>query len=122
MRTNEEKQRIVEETLVAGASVAAIARKHGVNANLLFGWRRMHERGLLEQCREPVSLLPVKMSPAAPDQKRPTKRRMTKASSPKTTVRTGHVEVELPGGITVRVHGRVDDAALTALLTALRGR
>jgi transposase len=45
---------------VPGASVAAIARKHGVNANLLFGWRRLHKRGLLEQCREPASLLPVR--------------------------------------------------------------
>ena len=50
---------IVAEAMVPGASVAAVARKHGVNANLLFGWRRLHKRGLLEQCREPASLLPV---------------------------------------------------------------
>lgn len=37
LRTNEEKRRIVAEALVPGASVAAVARKHGVNANLLFG-------------------------------------------------------------------------------------
>jgi len=40
LRTNEEKRRIVAEAMVPGASVAAVARKHGVNANLLFGWRR----------------------------------------------------------------------------------
>ena len=37
LRTNKEKRRIVPEALVPGASVAALARKHGVNANLLFG-------------------------------------------------------------------------------------
>jgi transposase-like protein len=40
LRTNEEKRRIVAEAMVPGATVAAVARKHGVNANLLFGWRR----------------------------------------------------------------------------------
>lgn len=36
------KQQIVEQTLVPGASVARIAREHGVNANQLFKWRRQH--------------------------------------------------------------------------------
>src|SRR5512134_425634 len=62
-RTNEEKRRIVEEALVPGVSVAAVARRHGVNANLLFGWRRLHKQGLLERAREPaVPLLPVQVT------------------------------------------------------------
>ena len=59
LRANEEKRPIVAAALVPGASVAAVAHKHGVNANLLFGWRRLHKRGLLQQCREPASVLPV---------------------------------------------------------------
>ena len=39
-RSIAEKRRIVEETLAEGASVARIARAHGVNANQVFGWRR----------------------------------------------------------------------------------
>jgi transposase len=35
-----EKRRIVEETLVSGASVSQVARLHGVNANQVFQWRR----------------------------------------------------------------------------------
>ena len=42
LRTNEEKRRIVEETLKPGASVAIVAREHGVNANLVFGWRKLY--------------------------------------------------------------------------------
>jgi transposase len=124
MRTNEEKRSIVEEAMIPGASVAAIARKHGVNANLLFGWCRLHQRGLLTQCREPVSLLPVKMTTptvASDRKRRAAKQRTTKVPTQEASVNTGHVEVELPGGITVRMRGRVDEAALVAVLTALRG-
>ena len=35
-RALEEKRRIVEETLAEGASVAGVARAHGVDANLVF--------------------------------------------------------------------------------------
>jgi transposase len=38
---------IVEETLEAGSSVARVALKHGVNANQVFKWRRLHEAGRL---------------------------------------------------------------------------
>jgi Transposase len=39
--SDEEKQRIVLEAAVPGASVADLARGHGVNANLVFNWRKM---------------------------------------------------------------------------------
>ena len=42
-----EKRRIVELTLEPGASVALVARAHGVNANQVFEWRRAFERGEL---------------------------------------------------------------------------
>jgi len=61
MRTNAEKVAIVEEAQQPGRSVAEVARKYGVNANLIFGWTRLHRRGLLVQCREPAKLLPVKI-------------------------------------------------------------
>jgi transposase len=38
--SDEAKQRIVEEAVAPGASVADIARRYGVNANLLFNWRK----------------------------------------------------------------------------------
>jgi Transposase len=33
---------MVEEALQPGVSVARVARAHGVNANQLFGWRRLY--------------------------------------------------------------------------------
>src|SRR5216683_4754013 len=40
VRSAEEKRRIVAETYEAGASVSEVARRHDVNTNLLFTWRR----------------------------------------------------------------------------------
>ena len=56
----EEKRRIVEENLVEGASVARIARAHGVNANLVFNWRRLYQAGRLGSSR--AKLLPVRVT------------------------------------------------------------
>jgi transposase len=55
-----EKRRIVEATLVAGASVARLARERGVNANQVFGWRQLYQRGLLGGNVPSVALVPVK--------------------------------------------------------------
>lgn len=65
-RSIAEKRRIVEETLVEGASVARIARVHGVNANQLFGWRRLYLSGRLGEQKATMKLLPVRVSESLP--------------------------------------------------------
>ena len=52
-RSAEERRRIVEETLVAGTSVAIVARAHGVNANQVFGWRKLYQAGRLGSANAP---------------------------------------------------------------------
>jgi transposase len=54
-----EKRRIVEQTLEPDASVANVARAHGVNANQVFAWRRQYRQGLLGEGQETANLLPV---------------------------------------------------------------
>jgi transposase-like protein len=61
-RSIHEKIQIVQETL-SDESVAIVARRHGVNANQVFLWRRQHQRGELRagpgaRARETV-ILPV---------------------------------------------------------------
>ncbi|MGH7069061.1 MAG: transposase [Acetobacteraceae bacterium] len=46
------KARIAEQTLQPGASAAVVTQRHGINANLLFGWRRMPKRGLLSEATQ----------------------------------------------------------------------
>ena len=41
LRTLDEKLSILAEVAGPGGSVAAVARKHDVNANLVFAWRRL---------------------------------------------------------------------------------
>jgi transposase len=131
MRTNEDKRRIVEEALVPGASVAAIARKHGVNANLLFGWRRLYKQGLLEQCREPATLLPVKVTTPTltpgttaltTTEGRSIPRRSARRSRRAPAFADGYVEVAVGDDVIVRIHGRIDPQSLATVMTALRTR
>src|SRR5580693_1640064 len=60
-RSLEEKQRIVGEALADGASVARVARAHGVNANLVFNWCRLYRAGRLRR-RSEAKLLPVRVT------------------------------------------------------------
>jgi len=41
-RTVRERREIVEETLLPGASVSRVARRHDVNANQVFYWRTLY--------------------------------------------------------------------------------
>ena len=123
MRTVAEKRRIVEETLVRGASVAAVARKHDVNANLLFGWRRLYKQGVLEACREPAAkLLPVEVTTPTivargADADVSKSRRVPNAAAV-----DRHVEIEWSNGVRVRVHGRVEADVLNTVIAALAKR
>ena len=56
--TREEKRRIVDESLREGASIAEVARRHELNANLLFTWRRKLGVEPSEQ-NAPMAILPV---------------------------------------------------------------
>lgn len=64
-RSEAEKRKIVEEALQPGASVALVARRHDLNANVLFIWRRKYLKGQLGESNRP-GLIPVKMIPSDP--------------------------------------------------------
>jgi transposase len=60
------KLALVKQTLQPGASVARIAREHGVNANQVFAWRKLHREGLLDPSADAsAAMLPVTIT--APD-------------------------------------------------------
>jgi transposase len=46
-RSVEEKLAIVRETFEPGATVSAVARRHQVNANQVFAWRKLYQDGSL---------------------------------------------------------------------------
>jgi transposase len=109
-RTIEERREIVEETLVAGASVSRVARRHDVNANQVFYWRKLYREGQLGGDRT-TQLLPVKVC-----NDRPAKA----VEGDGLAVRSGTMEIKLPKG-TLRISGPVDEVALRAVLECLVG-
>jgi transposase len=106
-RSIEQKRSLVLESQQPGASVAEIARRNGVNANLLFVWRRQHEQGLLETRTRRIGgrrLVPVKLlepSSATPE--------------PKSALR-----VRFSSGIELVVDGAPDIQLLERVIALLR--
>jgi transposase len=63
-RSRAERLRVVEETLVPGASVALVARAHGVNANQVFAWRKLYLAGkLIDKSSKAVTQIPSRLLP-----------------------------------------------------------
>ena len=108
-----EKRRIVAETLVSGVSVSVVARRHDVNANQVFKWRR--ELATCEFVPIGVFAEVDDKVPAATqgDDRRP-------CASAEATVRSGLIEIDLLSGSRLRVDASVDERALGRVLRALR--
>ena len=53
--SSDEKRRMVAESFAPGASVSKVAQRYGVNANLLFTWRRRKARSAASGGTEPWS-------------------------------------------------------------------
>ena len=111
-RTREEKRRIVEATFIPGASIARVAREHGVNANQVFQWRHEYRKGSLgvgqqEQARlvpvtvtaEPNSVMLSGMAPAVGP--------------------SGSIHIELPGRAVISVEAGLDLELVRAVLGSL---
>src|SRR6266478_1022185 len=111
-RSLEEKRRIVEETLESGASVARVARRHAVNANQVFYWRKKYREGRLGK-NQSGKLLPVTLTDISGSKSR----RAGYASSP---FAVGSMEIKLAKG-TLRVAGNVDVVVLRAAIECLLG-
>jgi transposase len=108
-RSPELKREIVEETLAPGASVARVARAHGVNANQVFAWRRKYRQALLgSEKKEVPGLLAVRVAEAG----------IHANDAPIGRTPSGTIQIELPKG-QVRLTGSVDTEALRVVLKEL---
>lgn len=114
------KRKLVKFTEQAGASVAAIALAHGINANLLFKWRRAQSSrpARLKPAAQAV-LLPVTIDPLPPASAVIELPAPAAQASPARAAAGGVIEIEV-GGAHVRLRGRVDAASVRCVLQALR--
>jgi transposase len=126
--TVEQKLAVLAEATVPGANISEVARRHGLVPAQVFKWRRLAELGVIgvPGASELPSFVAVEITrdipplPApAPDAKAaagpeaPRRRRCKRA---------GLIEIELEGGLRVRVDCDVDAAALERVLAVLARR
>ena len=113
----DDKAGIVEETLVPGAVVSEIARRHGLTPQQLFGWRRAARRsaGVGEGAGTP-RFVPAVVEPPMPEP-------VVKQRKPRRAGRgggaTGIIEMEI-GGVTVRVGRGAEAKTVAAVIHALK--
>jgi transposase len=109
-RTARERREIVEETLLPGASVSRVARRHDVNANQVFYWRKLYREGHLGSETD-TQLVPVKVA---------NDRSLKAMKEDDFLPRPGTLEIKLSKG-TLRIFGSVDVTALRAAIECLVG-
>ena len=104
------KRQIIAESFEPGASVAEVARRHGVNANLLFTWRRQQGAAKMADNRESPQLVPVTITTE------PVSSVPAMALEP-----VGRMEIVLGAGERIIVGADVDTIALARVIKALSG-
>ena len=113
------KEELVRQSLQPGASVSAIALDNGINANMLFKWRREHLRAASPRTAATV-LLPVEVAPADAALAMPSATMPVLPTAPaRPSPRGGVIELEV-AGVQLRLRGPVDEASLCSVLRALR--
>jgi transposase len=112
-RSVAEKWQIVKLTMEPGASVALVARAHGLNANQVFKWRRGFERGeLVDSAAASTALLPVTV--AAPSE--------AEIREPATHLQPatiGSIHIEFPGRAVISVESGADPLLLRSIRESL---
>lgn len=110
--SDDEKRSICLQTMVPGVSVAQVARRYAMNANLIFKWLK-DPRFAPEvvEAEAEAAFLPVEISPSvsyrAPEQ------------PPGLGPPGGRIEIELAGGHRVSAEGGFDPDVLARLLKGL---
>ena len=105
------KREIVAASSAPGSSVSVVARRYDVNANQVFGWRKLYrDGGLASADASAPALVPVTVTAAQGVEASPAPRA------------ADTIEIELAGGYRVRVGGGVDGKALRRVLDVLERR
>ena len=108
--TDEEKRSICFQTAAPGVSVAQVARRYAVNANLIFKWLRdpryAPDPTSVARPAEEARFLPVEIVAET-------------RSTPAAPAAENHIEIELAGGHRMRISGSYDPEALARLIRGL---
>jgi len=118
--SQDDKARIVEETLAPGVKVTEVARRNGVAASVVFTWRRQaRTTERVGPCFAPVQIASA-VEAGEGNSKPPSEddRRMRQLPA----ARTGLIEIDLGNRRRIRVDAQFDPAALARVLDVLERR
>ena len=107
--TEDEKLKIVLESLRAPRQVSATARRYGISRTLLLQWRRsfrVEQKGAAEQ---QIGFVPAMVVPQSE----------TEVPAPAGLAGGGAIEIEFATGVRMRITGAVDKATVAAAIAAL---
>ena len=111
----EDKAQVVAETLNEGESVSAVARRHGLSPQQLFGWRQARQSAAEAENTVP-QFVPAVIEAAPPARVVP---RQRQKRSRHVDQISGLIEVEI-AGVTVRVGRGADAKTVAAVIRALK--
>jgi len=118
--SDEDKARIVAEIVASGDSVCAVARRHGLSPQQLFGWRRQLREAAAKHSdasdAEELQFVPAVVDAGA---SAPVLRRRRKAPRCKSEPDVGMIEVEVEG-VTIRASRGADANTIAAIVQALK--
>lgn len=110
------KARIVEETLVPGAVVSEVARRHGLTPQQVFTWRRQARQPVLGTESQGPQFVPAIVEPVLPS---PVLRGRQRRRTGQDNRSSGSIEVEIDG-VTVRIGRGAEAKTVAAVLRALK--
>ena len=120
--TVEQKVALVEEASRPGASVSAVAGRHGMSPGLIFEWRRQLREGTMPGVVGTTpgapTLVPVRVVDEAPTAPRP---RRGPCARPARPAKAATIELVLPNGRLLRVAETIRPELLGRLAAALEG-
>ncbi len=111
----EAKARIVAESLTSEDSVCAVARRHGLSPQQLFGWRRQARQSASRSAEKEAPLF----VPAVVDAPALTVRGRGPRRARRADAVSGMIELEIDG-VTVRVGRGADVKTVVAVIRALK--
>jgi transposase len=115
--SDDDKARMIEETLAPGAIVSEVARRHGITPQQLFGWRRQaRQSAAISGNTDAPLFVPVVVEAPLPER---TPRRRGRNRTRQADRNSGIIEVEIDG-VTIRIGRGADAKTVAAVLHALK--
>lgn len=121
--TIEEKVAILDEASQPGASITAVADRHGISRNLIYLWRRQAREGSMPGVtvsnRAPSPFVAVRVADGT--EEAPARNVPQRLPAPVGRRRPGLIEIALSNGRVVKVEENIDPATLSRIVAALDG-